>query len=471
MDARAAALNPRPKRGRPKKKATPTKTPAPTTTADDRITAQLVDKLLSTSPGISHAWVANIQVVLKGVVWPKGQPNDAESARKFSEYAAELVREMGSRAPHSGARPLWRNWTRTLGLTAWQEFEFKHDEAHGGGRISPPSLLFELENEDGQNTTPEKKASNPELATIFTTPHAGEKSTGELERTLQQFMAQQGEIFAKLSSRMDRMENGPVPAGLGAENGASGVNDLERRLAGFGAAVESSGAYSAGKGIVGSSAVEAFNQRPGDTSVVGRSKPSAESGNDLSVQYRRLEYLSKNPLECLLALSKNIKEMDDWPFSGTSGKDRVAPWYFAQVYQGGRRGVEYARKWIRDHGLHKHHKAEQMVVLLMSVDEALLYDGVDILNSAAFEVIARRCYALEKVFAKCRTENDWKNSDSKKNKARMYLLDEYDLVAIMAAEVKAPEADQTVKKELEVKAQFEKFLRKAEDAGVGGGDA
>ena len=53
----------------------------------------------------------------------------------------------------------------------------------------------------------------------------------------------------------------------------------------------------------------------------------------------------------------------------------------------------------------------------------------------------------------------------------MYLLDEYDLVAIMAAEVKAPEADQTVKKELEVKAQFEKFLRKAEDAGIGGGDA
>ena len=132
--------------------------------------------------------------------------------------------------------------------------------------------------------------------------------------------------------------------------------------------------------------------------------------------------------------------------------------------------MEYARKWIRDHGLHKHRKAEQMVVLLMSVDEALLYDVVDILDSAAFEVIARRCYALEKVFAKCRTENDWKDLNSKK-KARMYLLEEYDLVAIMAAEVKAPEADQTVKKELEVKAQFEKFLRKAEDAGVGGGDA
>ena len=148
MDARAAALNPRPKRGRPKKKATPTKTPAPTTTADDRITAQLVDKLLSTSPGISHAWVANIQVVLKGVVWPKGQPNDAESARTFSENAAELVREMESRAPSGKGSP-WRNWTRTLGLTAWRELEFKNDEAGGGGRTSPLSLLFELENEDG----------------------------------------------------------------------------------------------------------------------------------------------------------------------------------------------------------------------------------------------------------------------------------------------------------------------------------
>ena len=69
----------------------------------------------------------------------------------------------------------------------------------------------------------------------------------------------------------------------------------------------------------------------------------------------------------------------------------------------------------------------------------------------------------------CTAADDW--SDVKRGKVRLNLLDEYDLVAIMAAEVKAPEADQTVKKELEVKAQFEKFLRKAEDAGVGGGDA
>ena len=115
---------------------------------DDRITAQLVERLLNISPGITHAWVANIKVALMGVVWPKMQTNDAESARTFSEYLSELVREMESRAPSGKGSP-WRNWTRTLGLTAWRELEFKNDEAGGGGRTSPLSLLFELENEDG----------------------------------------------------------------------------------------------------------------------------------------------------------------------------------------------------------------------------------------------------------------------------------------------------------------------------------
>ena len=47
-----------------------------------------------------------------------------------------------------------------------------------------------------------------------------------------------------MSSWTDRLENGKVPEGLGAENGARGLDDLERRLAGFGGAFESSGVYS-----------------------------------------------------------------------------------------------------------------------------------------------------------------------------------------------------------------------------------
>ena len=102
-----------------------------------------------------------------------------------------------------------------------------------------------------------------------------------------------------------------------------------------------------------------------------------------------------------------------------------------QVYRGGRRGTEYAKQWLEEHGLKKSYMAQQMVVLLTAADEALLYDRTNILNSAAFEVIARRCYALEKAFAECKTEQDWK--DTKNGKARMHLFDEFDMAALRAS--------------------------------------
>ena len=62
----------------------------------------------------------------------------------------------------------------------------------------------------------------------------------------------------------------------------------------------------------------------------------------LSLQYRRLEYLSRSPLEAIRRCGSQIQDFADWPFRG---KYRVAQHYFMQVYQSNKRGVEYAKEW------------------------------------------------------------------------------------------------------------------------------
>ena len=47
----------------------------------------------------------------------------------------------------------------------------------------------------------------------------------------------------------------------------------------------------------------------------------------------------------------------------------------------------------------------------------------------------------------------------------MHLLDKYDLYAIMSTGTRVPAADQEVKKEMEVQAQFNKYLHKVEEDG------
>ena len=100
---------------------------------------------------------------------------------------------------------------------------------------------------------------------------------------------------------------------------------------------------------------------------------------------------------------------------------------------------------------------------LMIANTALLYGTANILIMASFEILARRCYGLEKPFELCTANDDW--NDVKRGKVRMHLLDKYDLYAIMSTGTRVPAADQEVKKEMEVQAQFNKYLHKVEEDG------
>ena len=184
----------------------------------------------------------------------------------------------------------------------------------------------------------------------------------------------------------------------------------------------------------------------------------------MSVTYQRLQHLTQNPLEMLLPLAEGFREMPAWPFAGTVAEDRVAPTYLAVVYRSERRGVEYAESWLSAKGLTKNHMAQNMKHNLHAIDEMLMYDGFDVISSAGVEILARRCYALELVFEDCRFEHDWKVKDPKNSKAKLQVFEKYDATAMMKNSVRVPEADATVKKQLELEAQYAKYLAKAPKA-------
>ena len=72
-------------------------------------------------------------------------------------------------------------------------------------------------------------------------------------------------------------------------------------------------------------------------------------------------------------------------------------------------------------------------------------------------------HGLEKAFERCTANDDW--SDVERGKVRMHLLDKYDLYAIMSTGTRVTAADQEVKKELEVQAQFNEYLHKVDEGG------
>jgi hypothetical protein len=170
-----------------------------------------------------------------------------------------------------------------------------------------------------------------------------------------------------------------------------------------------------------------------------------------------------SPAEELEAMARDVKDFKDWPFSGTAAAVRVAPAYFAHVYGRGQWGEEYAQQWLRGHGVEKNPVAEQLRFMLGMADAAVRYDGINILNSASFEIAARRCYGLEKAFAACRREEDWQDPET--SKVKLELLEAYDVSAILARGNRVPQVDREAQRRVAERARWEQLSRAAERAG------
>ena len=86
----------------------------------------------------------------------------------------------------------------------------------------------------------------------------------------------------------------------------------------------------------------------------------------------------------------------------------------ADVYRTGTASSN-ARAWIRDHELQKNVPAQEMLSIMEAVDDSILVDERDVINSVAFEKLVRKAYGLERAFEDVHREVDWKRPDGKKN--------------------------------------------------------
>ena len=138
-----------------------------------------------------------------------------------------------------------------------------------------------------------------------------------------------------------------------------------------------------------------------------------------------------------------FREMAGWPFA----QKRLGPDYFKQVYGREKCGADYAIAWLREHGLIEHVEAQELVHYLQAVDAFLFYDGVDIMNSSACEVLARRCIAIERTYSS--------NCASSSGSPDFFAL--YDISSRPSA-ARVPAADKTVMKQLAFDASMARLL-------------
>ena len=114
---------------------------------------------------------------------------------------------------------------------------------------------------------------------------------------------------------------------------AGGIEELEQRLATIKMAM-GPGAPASSRAVPKRDGLSVF-VLPVETgpnidarTIEQTAETTAANGTEgLSLMYRRLEYLSKSPLDLVLAHGKNPTQFKDWPFLGTAGAARVAPWY------------------------------------------------------------------------------------------------------------------------------------------------
>ena len=169
----------------------------------------------------------------------------------------------------------------------------------------------------------------------------------------------------------------------------------------------------------------------------------------------RLARLNVNPTVMIKQCLDNHQAREDWPLAGTQFSARLAGEYLARVYAGGLRATEYYRNWIRVHSLENCKHSHEVLFHAAVLDGLLMVDEINVSNSYACELLARRCYGFELVYADCHSRDQWKS------KAKMKMLDVYDASSLDRAGPRVGAADLEARKALEVEASFNKWLAKA----------
>ena len=148
-------------------------------------------------------------------------------------------------------------------------------------------------------------------------------------------------------------------------------------------------------------------------------------------------------------------------------RSRLAPTYLAQVYRSGQPASTYAANWLKTHSLEKCAPAQEMISIMEAVDDSIVQDERDVINSVAFEKLARRAYGLERAYEDVKCEEDWRrpeagNAKAKgwKSKVKWDLCERYDTRGHNLRPCRVPGADSEANEAMERDASFNKYYTK-----------
>jgi hypothetical protein len=192
--------------------------------------------------------------------------------------------------------------------------------------------------------------------------------------------------------------------------------------------------------------------------------PVGSHGGDCDELIAELERASQNVHSSFLKQLRRYREVHPWPMPAGYRK-RLAPTYLAGVYKNGISGVEYGRRWIAAHKLEKCSLAQEILSILEAIDDSILTDERDVINSVAFEKLCRRAYGLERAFENEWSEDDYKHPDSQKgknwkSKVQWDLCEQFDVRSLALKATRVPEAEAEARESMEREASFNKYYAK-----------
>ena len=222
-------------------------------------------------------------------------------------------------------------------------------------------------------------------------------------------------VFARTPVRAE-MTPGAGTTAAGAEQ-AGNVESRIGRLEGLLEECLSRGVMSRGK------ARSTKRRESSSGSSRGRSVGSSASGSSRRVHgsrgerqryrevqevRRRTEYLTRTPLSVICQQMESYRSMRARPFANTAAAERVAPTWLPMAGAGGHRLRDYSTG-VRAAKQASSCKAFEVHTLICAaLDDMLLYDKIDVVNSAGCEALIRYCHGLEEAFADVTHERQWK---------------------------------------------------------------
>ena len=203
----------------------------------------------------------------------------------------------------------------------------------------------------------------------------------------------------------------------------------------------------------------------GSTRSSSGGSPSSGSWVDVSMLRDALQDPKQRLLENLESLSGEI----NWKLpAGTD--QRVAPNLLVKLYSKYGSACRFARSFIDEKQLERHHVGQEMMLHCMVLDRMIAAQP-DFATTQGCEMVCRRIYGLKRAFADVHQQSDWKQPKGQakwRSKVRWDLANELDWRALEQDDEHLPEVERELQLRMRDKALAQRYLDTPQQAGEDG---